>query len=70
LLVRFAAERLKKRPSDLAVEDIESELVLAFLDHTEGTSMQRRAPAVTWDVDGRLGRDHVGLDVAIAVCIG
>jgi len=35
LLVRFAAERLKKRPSDLAVEDIDSDLVLAFLDHIE-----------------------------------
>jgi integrase/recombinase XerD len=37
LLVRFAAERLKKRPSDLAVEDIDSDLVLAFLDHIEAS---------------------------------
>ena len=35
LLVRFAAERLKRRPSDLAVEDIDPQLVLAFLDHVE-----------------------------------
>ncbi len=36
LLVRFAADRRKRRPSDLAVEDIDPELVLAFLDHVEG----------------------------------
>jgi integrase/recombinase XerD len=35
LLVRFAAERIKRRPSDLTVEDLGPELVLAFLDHTE-----------------------------------
>jgi integrase/recombinase XerD len=35
LLVRFAAERLKRRPTDLAVEDLTPELVLAFLDHVE-----------------------------------
>jgi integrase/recombinase XerD len=35
LLVRFAAERVKRRPSDLAVEDIAPGLVLAFLDHVE-----------------------------------
>jgi integrase/recombinase XerD len=35
LLVRFAADRLKRRPSDLAIEDIDPELVLAFLDHVE-----------------------------------
>ncbi len=35
LLVRFSAERLKRRPSDLAVEDLNPELVLAFLDHVE-----------------------------------
>lgn len=36
LLVRFAAERTKRRPTDLAIEDIDPELVLAFLDHVEG----------------------------------
>lgn len=36
LLVRFAANRRKRRPSDLSVEDIDPELVLAFLDHVEG----------------------------------
>lgn len=36
LLVRFAAQRLKRRPSDLTIEDIDPELVLAFLDHIEG----------------------------------
>ncbi|HEY8137026.1 MAG TPA: tyrosine-type recombinase/integrase [Methylocystis sp.] len=35
LLVRFAAERLKRRPSDLAVEDIDPKLVLEFLNHVE-----------------------------------
>jgi integrase/recombinase XerD len=35
LLVRFAAERLKRRPTDLAVEDLDTELLLAFLDHVE-----------------------------------
>jgi integrase/recombinase XerD len=35
LLVRFAAKRLKRRPSDLTVEDLGPELVLAFLDHVE-----------------------------------
>src|SRR5260370_28647 len=35
LLVRFAAERVKRRPSDLAVEDLDPALVLAFLDHVE-----------------------------------
>jgi len=35
LLVRFAAERVKRRPSDLTVEDIDPGLVLAFLDHVE-----------------------------------
>jgi integrase/recombinase XerD len=36
LLVRFAAQRLKRRPSDLTIEDINPDLVLAFLDHIEG----------------------------------
>ncbi|WFU13337.1 tyrosine-type recombinase/integrase (plasmid) [Rhizobium sp. CB3090] len=36
LLVRFAAGRLKRRPSDLSVEEIDPDLVLAFLDHVEG----------------------------------
>lgn len=36
LLVRFAAGRLKRRPSDLTVEEINPDLVLAFLDHVEG----------------------------------
>jgi integrase/recombinase XerD len=35
LLVRFAADRVKRRPSDLAIEDIDPELVLAFLDYVE-----------------------------------
>ena len=35
LLVRFAAERRKRRPTDLAVEDIDPKLVLEFLDHVE-----------------------------------
>ena len=35
LLVRFAAERLKRRPSDLTVEDLDPDLVLAFLNHIE-----------------------------------
>jgi integrase/recombinase XerD len=36
LLVRFAAHRLKRRPSDLTIEEIDPDLVLAFLDHIEG----------------------------------
>jgi len=35
LLVRFAAERVKRRPSDLAIEDLSPALVLAFLTHVE-----------------------------------
>ena len=35
LLVRFAADRLKRRPTDLAVEDFGTDLILAFLDHVE-----------------------------------
>ena len=35
LLVRFAAAQLKKRPSDLNVEDLDPPLILAFLDHIE-----------------------------------
>ena len=35
LLVRFAASRLKVRPSQLAVEQLDVPLVLAFLEHVE-----------------------------------
>lgn len=35
LLVRFAAERLNRRPSDLAVEDLDTKTIMAFLDHVE-----------------------------------
>lgn len=35
LLVRFAAERLKRRPTDLAIEDLNPGLILAFLSHVE-----------------------------------
>jgi integrase/recombinase XerD len=35
LLVRFAAERIDRRPTDLLVEDLDPGLVLAFLDHVE-----------------------------------
>lgn len=35
LLVRFAADRLKRRPTDLEVEDLGTNLILAFLDHVE-----------------------------------
>ena len=35
LLVVFAADRLRTRPSALAVEQIDAELVLAFLEHLE-----------------------------------
>lgn len=35
LLVRFAAKRLGRRPSDLAVEDLAPDLVLRFLDEIE-----------------------------------
>jgi len=36
LLVRFAADRLKRRPTDLTVEDFDPKLIMAFLDHVEG----------------------------------
>jgi len=35
LLVRFAADRLKRRPTDLEVEDLGTDLILAFLHHVE-----------------------------------
>ena len=35
LLVRFTADRLKRRPTDLDVEDFSIDLILAFLDHVE-----------------------------------
>ncbi|RQW39276.1 site-specific integrase, partial [Novosphingobium sp. LASN5T] len=45
LLVRFAADRLKRRPTDLEVEDLGTDLILAFLDHIEaqrGSSVRTR----------------------------
>ena len=36
LLVRFAADRLKRRPSDLTIEDFDPDLISAFLEHVEG----------------------------------
>lgn len=35
LLVRFAADRLKHRPSDLTIEELDLDLLSAFLVHTE-----------------------------------
>lgn len=35
LLVPFAADKLKRRPTDLAIEDFDPELILAFLDYVE-----------------------------------
>ena len=35
LLLRFASDKLSKRPTDLTVEDIDPHLVLSFLDHVE-----------------------------------
>lgn len=35
LLVRFAADRLKRRPTDLTIEDFNPELIMAFLDYAE-----------------------------------
>jgi site-specific recombinase XerD len=35
LLVQFAADRLKRRPTDLAVEDLGTDMIMAFLDHVE-----------------------------------
>ncbi len=37
LLLRFVSKRLSKRPTDLVVEDIGPQLILAFLDHIEQT---------------------------------
>jgi site-specific recombinase XerD len=36
LLVRFAADRLKRRPTDLTIEDFDPDLISAFLEHVEG----------------------------------
>ena len=35
LLLRFAAARLKRQPSDLAIEDLDVRLIRAFLEHIE-----------------------------------
>jgi len=35
LLIRYATDRLKKAPSDLALEDLEPSLVIDFLDYLE-----------------------------------
>jgi site-specific recombinase XerD len=35
LLVRFAADRLKHRPTDLTIEELDLDLISAFLEHTE-----------------------------------
>jgi site-specific recombinase XerD len=35
LLVRFAADRLERRPTDLQIEDFDTTLIMAFLDHVE-----------------------------------
>ena len=35
LLVQFAADRLKRRPTDLEVEDLDTDMIMAFLDHLE-----------------------------------
>ena len=35
LLLRFAATRLKRQPSDLAIEDLDVSLIRAFLEHIE-----------------------------------
>lgn len=35
LLVQFAANRLKRRPTDLEIEDLGTEMIMAFLDHVE-----------------------------------
>src|SRR3546814_19398790 len=35
LLVRFAANHLKRRPTDLTIEDFAPALIMAFLDHSE-----------------------------------
>ena len=42
LLLRFAARRLRVRPSQLALEQIDADMVLAFLEHVE-----RKGPAVS-----------------------
>jgi site-specific recombinase XerC len=35
LLVEFAADRLKRRPTDLEIEDLGTDMIMAFLDHVE-----------------------------------
>ena len=43
LLLRFAATRLKRQPSDLLIEDLDVRLIRAFLEHIEDGSSQYRA---------------------------
>jgi len=35
MLVRFVADRRKQRPTDLALEDFEPDVIMAFLEHAE-----------------------------------
>lgn len=35
LLLRYAAERLDRRPTDLTIEDLDPNLILGFLSHVE-----------------------------------
>jgi len=35
LLLKFAAQKIARRPSDLSIEDLDCDLVLAFLEHVE-----------------------------------
>ncbi len=35
LLVRFASDRLKRRPTDLEIEDFGTDMIMAFLGHVE-----------------------------------
>ena len=42
LLILFAAARLRKRPAALALEDLDRDLVLAFLDELGGQAKELR----------------------------
>ena len=48
LLLRFAAKRLKRQPSDLTIEDLDVSLIRAFLEHIE----EGRANSVRFAMPG------------------
>jgi hypothetical protein len=46
LLVQFAADRLKRRPTDLEVEDLGTDMIMAFLDMWRSVAAAACGPAM------------------------